>query len=268
MCRSSILSVVWGLKSHLHKDMIKQFLVGETLLSREDRKIMPFRNSFFKSAFSVDNVIFGLKDSKLKVLLIKRSEEPFINEWALPGDLVSPDENLRDAPMRILGELTGMQDVYLEQVHTFGKVDRHPLGRVITVGYYSLVNIDLVKPRAASIASKVKWFDVFAISELPFDHFEILEKCIQRLQSSVREKPIGFELLPEKFTLSDVQELYEAVLNKKVDKRNFRKKFLSMGILVDVKEYQTGVAHRPAKLFSFETETYEAFKAKGFNFEI
>ena len=229
---------------------------------------MPFRNSFFKSAFSVDNVIFGLEDSKLKVLLIKRSEVPFLNEWALPGDLVKTDENLRDAPKRILNELTGLQDVYLEQVHTFGKVDRHPLGRVVTVGYYSLVNISKVKPRASSIASKVKWFDVFDIETLPFDHFEILGKCIKRLQNSVREMPIGFELLPEKFTLSDVQELYEAVLHKNLDKRNFRKKFLSMGILVDVKEYQTGVAHRPAKLFKFEIAKYEEFKAKGFNFEI
>ncbi len=229
---------------------------------------MPFRNSFFKSAFSVDNVIFGLENSTLKVLLIKRSEVPFINEWALPGDLVRVDEDLRDAPKRILKELTGLQDVYLEQVHTFGKVDRHPLGRVITVGYYSLVNMDNLKPRAASIASKVKWFDVFELESLPFDHFEILQKCIRRLQNSVREMPIGFELLPERFTLSDVQDLYEAVLNKNLDKRNFRKKFLSMGLLIDVKKYQTGVAHRPAKLYKFETSKYEEFKAKGFNFEI
>jgi len=229
---------------------------------------MPFRNSFFKSAFSVDNVIFGLEDSKLKVLLIKRSEVPFINEWALPGDLVRIDENLRDAPKRILSELTGLKDVYLEQVHTFGKVDRHPLGRVVSVGYYSLVNMGKVKPIASSIASKVRWFDVFDIETLPFDHHEILWKCIKRLQNTVLKMPIGFGLLPEKFTLSDVQDLYEAVLNKKLDKRNFRKKFLSMGLLVDVKEYQTGVAHRPAKLFKFETEIYEEFKAKGFNFEI
>ena len=229
---------------------------------------MPFRNSFFKSAFSVDNVIFGLQDSKLKVLLIKRSEVPFIDEWALPGDLVRIDENLRDAPKRILRELTGLTDVYLEQVHTFGKVDRHPLGRVVTVGYYSLVNIGNLMPRAASIASKVRWFDVFEIDALPFDHYEILQKCINRLQNTVLKMPIGFELLPEKFTLSDVQDLYEAVLNKKLDKRNFRKKFLTMGLLIDVKEYQTGVAHRPAKLFKFEVEKYEEFKAKGFNFEI
>lgn len=229
---------------------------------------MPFRNSFFKAAFSVDNVIFGLADTKLKVLLIERREEPFFGEWALPGDLVKIDENLRDAPKRILFELTGLKDVYLEQVHTFGKVDRHPLGRVITVGYYSLVNIGKATPKAASIAANVKWFDVFDIDALPFDHLEVLHKCIERLQTKVREMPIGFDLLPEKFTLSDVQELYEAVLNKPLDKRNFRKKFLSMGILQDVKEYQTGVAHRPAKLFKFEEAAYQDFKAKGFAFEI
>lgn len=229
---------------------------------------MPFKNSFFNSAFSVDNVIFGLDDSKLKVLLIRRKSDPFKGEWALPGDLVNPIENLRDAPMRVLKELTGLVDVYLEQVHTFGKVDRHPIGRVVTVAYYSLVNIHKVQPRAASFASEVKWFPVFELEKLPFDHLEILVKCTKRLQKSVRIMPIGFELLPEKFTLSDVQDLYEAVLNKHVDKRNFRKKFLSMGILVDVKEYQTGVAHRPAKLYRFETKKYEEFKAKGFNFEI
>ncbi|MEM9548652.1 MAG: NUDIX domain-containing protein [Bacteroidota bacterium] len=229
---------------------------------------MPFKNSFYQSAFSVDNVIFGLDESKLKVLLIRRKGEPYKGEWALPGDLVHPKENLRDAPKRVLKELTGLVDVYLEQVHTFGKVDRHPVGRVITVAYYSLVNIPNVQPRAASFAAEVEWFPVFELESLPFDHLEILHKCIKRLQSTVRIMPIGFELLPEKFTLSDVQDLYEAVLNKSLDKRNFRKKFLSMGILVDVAEYQTGVAHRPAKLFRFETEKYEEFKAKGFNFEI
>jgi 8-oxo-dGTP diphosphatase len=248
--------------------MIKHFLVRGGILSREDNCTMPFKNSFFQSAFSVDNVIFGLDNSQLQVLLIRRKSEPFEGEWALPGDLVHPEENLRDAPKRVLKELTGLVDVYLEQVHTFGKVDRHPVGRVVTVAYYSLVNIHKVQPRAASFAAEVKWFPVFELDALPFDHLEILQKCTIQLQNSVRTMPIGFELLPEKFTLSDVQDLYESVLNKHLDKRNFRKKFLSMGILVDVKEYQTGVAHRPAKLFRFETEKYEEFKAKGFNFEI
>jgi 8-oxo-dGTP diphosphatase len=248
--------------------MIKHFLVRGGILSKEDKSIMPFKNSFFQSAFSVDNVIFGFDNSQLKVLLIRRKGEPFKGEWALPGDLVHPKENLRDAPKRVLKELTGLVDVYLEQVHTFGKVDRHPVGRVVTVAYYSLVNIHKVKPRAASFAAEVKWFPVFEMKSLPFDHLEILEKCTVQLQNSVKIMPIGFELLPEKFTLSDVQDLYEAVLNKNLDKRNFRKKFLSMGILIDVREYQTGVAHRPAKLYRFETEKYDEFKAKGFNFEI
>ena len=189
--------------------MIKHFLVRGDILSKEDSKIMPFKNSFYQSAFSVDNVIFGLDESKLKVLLIRRKGEPYKGEWALPGDLVHPKENLRDAPKRVLKELTGLVDVYLEQVHTFGKVDRHPVGRVITVAYYSLVNIHKVQPRAASFASEVKWFPVFELESLPFDHLEILHKCIKRLQSTVRIMPIGFELLPEKFTLSDVQDLYE-----------------------------------------------------------
>ena len=215
------------------------------------------KNTFFNIAFSVDNVIFGLEDSVLKVLLIKRKQDPFKDEWALPGELVYPDEDLDDAPKRVLEEMTGLTDVYLEQVHTFGKVDRHPRGRVITVAYYSLVNMQALNPKAAAQAKSVKWFNVFDIKKLPFDHHKILQSCVEQLQKSVKVHPIGFGLLPEKFTLSDVQALYEAVLNKPLDKRNFRKKFLSMEILVDVNEYQTGVAHRPAKLFKFEIEKYQ-----------
>ncbi len=226
---------------------------------------MPFRNKYFNLAISVDNVIFGLADDRLKVLLIKRDHEPYKGEWALPGDLVRNDENLRDAPKRVLQDLTGISDVYLEQVFTFGKVDRHPKGRVVTTCYYSLVNMSKVKPRNTE---DIKWFDVFELHQMPFDHFDILCKCLQRLQRKVREQPIGFELLPEKFTLSQVQSLYEAVLNKKLDKRNFRKKFLAMGLLVDVNENQIGVAHRPAKLYKFDQEVYKDFIAKGFNFEI
>jgi len=229
---------------------------------------MELKHNFFNLAFSVDNVIFGFKEDKLKVLLIKRRYEPFKNAWALPGGMIHPNEDLDAAPLRVLEELTGLDNVYLEQVHTFGKVDRHPRGRVITVAYYSLINIDKVEPKAAKSAEEVQWFDVKDLDYMPFDHMKILNACIAQLRSNVRIRPIGFELLPEKFTLSDVQKLYEAVLDKKLDKRNFRKKFLTMGLLVDVKEHQTGVAHRPAKLFKFEIEQYLQFKAKGFNFEI
>jgi len=229
---------------------------------------MPFSKDSFKSAFSVDNVIFAFDQGKLQVLLIKRAEEPFKNQWALPGALVNIDENLRDAPMRTLKELTGLEDVFLEQVFTFGKVDRHPKGRVITVAYYSLINKNAFSLQASSFAQEVKWLAINDIDSLAFDHYEIMMVCLRRLQESVRRRPIGFELLPETFTLSDVQDLYEAILHKELDKRNFRKKILSLKILDDINEYQQNVAHRPAKLYKFNIDKYEQFKDRGFNFEI
>ena len=229
---------------------------------------MQFEYNYLQSAFSVDNVIFGFDLSQLQVLLIKRGVEPYIGEWALPGALVRPDENLDEAPIRILTELTGLTDVYLEQVSTFGNVNRHPLGRVITVSYYSLVNIFKVDPQASSFADEVKWVPLNEIGTLPFDHNQILDACLKRLRRRLRIQPIGFELLEETFTLTDLQSLYEAVLDKKLDKRNFRKKLLSMKLLYDNEEVQEGVPHRPAKLYRFEKEQYEELLANGFNFDL
>ena len=223
---------------------------------------------FFSIAFSVDNVIFGFDSSEIKVLLIKRSFDPFKDMWALPGDLVLPDEDLRNAPKRVLKELTGLDNVYLEQVKTFGKVNRHPRGRVVTVAYYSLININEVNPVADSFAQEVEWHPLSSIQELAFDHLEIMNTCLARLQSQVKLQPIGFELLPEKFTLSELQDLYEAILNKKLDKRNFRKKIMSLKVLKDNHEYQQGVAHRPAKLYAFDKEKFETIKSEGIHFEI
>ncbi len=229
---------------------------------------MPFTNNEFRTAFSVDNVIFGFDDADLKILLIRRAEEPFANHWALPGALVNQDEDLRDAPIRVLKELTGLDNVFLEQVKTFGKVNRHPSGRVITIAYYSLINIHKVAPQAMSFADEVSWIKIKDVDSLAFDHKEILDFSLVKLRRNVKLRPIGFELLPDTFTLSQLQSLYEAVLDKELDKRNFRKKILSMKLLLDVKQYQQGVAHRPAKLFSFNPERYLTLKAEGFNFEI
>ena len=223
---------------------------------------------FFKSAFSVDNVIFGFDKGSLKVLLIKRGAQPYINQWALPGDLVYPNEDLNSAAGRVLAELTGLKNVYLEQVHTFGKVDRHPLGRVITIAYYSLIKIDNFEFTPASLASHVEWHDVSKINELAFDHRLILDTCFQKLKWKVRSYPIGFELLPKKFTLTELQQLYEAILEKELDKRNFRKKLLSTKLLRDLNESQKGVSHRPAKLYAFDDSKYRELQAAGYNFEV
>ena len=225
-------------------------------------------NNFFKSAFSVDNVIFGFDGGELKVLLIKRGAEPFQGKWALPGDLVYPNEDLDAAAARVLEELTGLKEVYLEQVKAFGAVNRHPLGRVITVAYYSLIKINKYSVTAASFAQKAKWHSISEVKNLAFDHDEILNACFSRLKQSVRSRPVGFELLPPKFTLTELQHLYEAVLETELDKRNFRKKILSMNLLVDLEETQEGVAHRPAKLYEFNQQRYEKLVNEGFSFEL
>ena len=226
--------------------------------------------SFFKSAFSVDNVIFGFDGSDLKVLLIYRGAAPYRGKWALPGDLVYPDEDLDTAAGRVLEQLTGLRGVYLEQVKAFGAVDRHPLGRVITIAYFSLIKVTDFTVTPASFAQSAQWHSVSQVGELAFDHNTILENCLRRLQRKVRNAPVGFELLPPKFTLTELQQLYESVLNlpKGLDKRNFRKKILSMNVLVECEETQEGVAHRPAKLYQFDRDKYDQLIAEGYSFDI
>ena len=225
-------------------------------------------DNFFKSAFTVDNVIFGFDEGDLKVLLIERGEEPHEGMWALPGYFVYQHEDLDAAAKRVLEELTGLRNVYLEQVKTFGAVNRHPFGRVITVAYFSLVKISDFTPQPASIALKTRWHSVAQVKELAFDHEQILDACFQRLKWLVRLRPVGFELLPPKFTLTELQHLYEAILETGLDKRNFRKKILSMDLLIDLEETQEGVAHRPARLYRFDRKKYEEFQAEGFTFEL
>lgn len=223
---------------------------------------------FFKMAFSVDCVVFGFDGNELKILLIKRGEDPFFEYWALPGNLVYLDENIDDAAARVLTELTGLENVYLEQVETFGDVGRHPLGRVITTAFYSLVNIDDLSVHPHSHVEKVGWVPVSKVKQLAFDHNKILDACFNKLKKMVRGRPIGFELLPPKFTLSELQRLYESILEQELDKRNFRKKMLSMNILVELEEYQEGVAHRPARLYKFDEIGYERFVQEGFSFAV
>lgn len=223
---------------------------------------------YFQSAFSVDNVIFGFDEGKLKILLIKRGEAPFEDYWALPGDLVYPDESIDNASKRILTELTGLENVYLEQVKTFGEPKRHPVGRVITIAYYSLLKPDKFSLKASSFAQEVKWHDIHEVGQLAFDHNKILAVCFETFKRKVRTRPVGFELLPAKFTLTELQHLYEAILEAELDKRNFRKKILSMNLLRDLEQYQEGVAHRPAKLYEFDEKKYQELLSDGFSYTI
>lgn len=222
---------------------------------------------FPRPMVAVDCVVFGYNDRALQVLLIERGGHPYKGEWALPGGIVRIKESLEDAARRELMEETALHDVYLEQLFTFGEVDRDTRGRVISVAYYALVRSQNHEPHAASDAAKAEWFDIDKLPVLAFDHAEILDVGLKRLRAKVRYEPLGFSLLPPKFPLLDLEKLYEAALGREVDRRNFRKKILGMGILRDA-GVQEGVPHRPARLYSFDETRYHGLVRQGFNFEV
>jgi 8-oxo-dGTP diphosphatase len=211
-------------------------------------------------ALSVDCVIFGFDEDKLKVLLIRSDLKKYLGKWSLLGDLVRPTEDLSEAAYRILKQRTGLSDVYLEQVETFGSIGRHPAGRVVTVAYCSLINVQHHKLKI--LDNELHWHDIKNVTDLAFDHQQIFDTCYQRLQKRIQEHPLGFSLLPKKFSLRDLQNLYEAILDTKMDRRNFRKKFFSMDFLIDIDEMEQDVPHRPGKLYKFNYEKYEKKKKK------
>jgi len=215
---------------------------------------------YFKMAVSVDCVIFGFDNDELKVLLIKSDLNEFKGMWSLLGDIVRPGEELDAAADRVLKARTGLDQVFMEQVHTFGGVHRHPAGRVITVAYYSLVNIQ--HNALKKHGNELHWHTVKSVQEMAFDHKEILDCCYERLKHKVIEQPVGFNLLPKKFSLRELQNLYEAILDVKLDRRNFRKKFLSMDLLIDLNEEEDDVPHRPARLYKFNFEKYDQRKKR------
>jgi 8-oxo-dGTP diphosphatase len=225
---------------------------------------------YARPSVTVDCVVFGLDlDAEdLKILLIQRSGRPFAGMWALPGGFVDMGETLEQAAKRELQEETGISRLYLEQLYTFGDPGRDPRDRVITVAYYALVKLTDHTIKADTDASDVAWFGVSDLPRLAFDHAKIVAMALGRLKGKVRYQPIGFELLPAKFTLSQLQRLYEVVLERRLDKRNFRKKILGMGLLVETSEIQKDVAHRAARLYRFDEERYRRLVQKGFNFEI
>lgn len=216
---------------------------------------------------SIDNLIFGLDGKNLKILLVKHNEGLISGRWALPGGWVNQSENLRSAAERLLNELTGVSHLYLEQLKTFGKVERFPEKRVVTIAYFALVSADHYALVAGLNASDAAWFDVKEVPELVYDHFEILDYGISFLKQKIRREPIGFNLLPEKFTLLQLQELYEAILDLKLDKPNFRRKMMKMNLLQPCGEKQQSVAHRAANLYRFDTDNYQKLTRQGFIFE-
>jgi 8-oxo-dGTP diphosphatase len=229
---------------------------------------MSYTYKYPHPAVTVDCVVFGLDEADLKLLLIQRKAEPFKGRWALPGGFVQAEESLEQAARRELTEETGLARLYLEQLYTFGDPGRDPRERVISVAHYALVKLADHNLRAASDAADVAWFPVAELPKLAFDHEKIVDVALKRLKAKVRYEPIGFELLPEKFTLGELQRLYEAVLEQPVDKRNFRKKILGTDLLDALDEYQQDVAHRAAQFYRFNRPRYEQLKKRGFNFEL
>ena len=202
-----------------------------------------------RPSVTVDVILFTYAEEHLQVLLIRRCNKPFAGAWALPGGFVDIDESLETAAARELFEETGVRDIHLEQLATFGAPDRDPRGRVISVAYIALAGSNIMRAtRAGDDASAAAWFDVYNLPRLAFDHDRILDAAVQRLRYKLENTAQGLHLLPEVFTLTELQKVYETVLEKALDKRNFRRKFLSLGILEDTGQVRYG-DYRPAKLY-------------------
>lgn len=207
-------------------------------------------SKFERPSVTVDVILFTVKDDDLKVLLVKRNVEPFKDMWAIPGGFVKIDESLEDAAKRELLEETNVRDVYLEQLYTFGDPKRDPRTRVITAAYFALVNAEKFKLKASTDVKDVNWFSMFDLPELAFDHKKIVEYALKRLRWKMEYTTVAFSLLPEKFTLTQLQKIYEIILDKSLDKRNFRKKIKALELVKEVQEFQEEVAHRPARLYT------------------
>ena len=219
-------------------------------------------------ALSIDCLIFGFKDGQLDVLLVKHADGISKGKWALPGGWIKYNESVNEAANRLLHSLTGVSNIYLEQLGCFGEVMRYPVERVITIAYYALVNAENYSLSPGFTASDVQWCKLHDLPKLPYDHNEIFQTGFKHLKHKVRHEPIGFNLLPKKFTLHHIQELYEAILETELDKPNFRRKLLKMNLLVPCHEKQEDVSHRAASLYRFDKKVYDKLAEKGLTFEL
>ncbi|OFX60786.1 MAG: DNA mismatch repair protein MutT [Bacteroidetes bacterium GWB2_41_8] len=230
---------------------------------------MPYYLEHEKFHVAVDSIIFGYDEEgrQLKVLLLKRNFQPSKGEWSLMGGFLKNDESVNEAAKRILQQLTGLSDVYMEQLYTFGELDRDPGARIISVAYFALIKInasdlELVKNHGAT------WIPITSVPTLIFDHSAMIARALKKLQIRARTQPIGFELLPDKFTIPQLQGLYEAIYNKSLDKRNFRRKLLSMDLLEKLEEKEKESSRKGAWYYRFDQKKYEDLLNRGFNFEL
>lgn len=217
---------------------------------------------------TVDAVVFGYEEGNISVLLIKRKYEPFKGHWAIPGGFIEDEESLEHAVERELHEETGIKINYLEQLYTFGKPDRDPRGRVVSIAYFGLVRPNAFNILASTDAEQAQWFNINELPKLSFDHKEILKTAITRLQGKITYEPIGFELLDKKFPFSDLEKLYTTLLGRAIDRRNFRKKIIGLNVLDELDEKFSKGSGRPANLFQFNQKRYFQLKKEGIIFEI
>jgi 8-oxo-dGTP diphosphatase len=220
-----------------------------------------------KLALAVDTVVFGYQNGELYLLLIERGIEPFRGQWALPGGFVREDETLDAAALRELKEETGVEIVYLEQLYTYGELKRDPRYRVVSVAYFALVRVEGYKVEAGTDAKNARWFPVSALPALAFDHSEIIERALGRVRTKIQYEPLAFELLPIEFTLFQLQQLFEAILGRELDKRNFRKKILSYRFLKEGRKLRD-VKFRSPALYRFESVKYERMRKRGESFSL
>lgn len=211
-------------------------------------------DTYKRPSVTVDVLVFTIDKNILKVLLVKRGIEPFKGQWAIPGGFIKINESLEDAAKRELLQETGIRDIYMEQLYSFGDPKRDPRERVVTIAYMALIPNENLKLRATTDASDVAWFSIKSLPDLAFDHNKILKYALERLKSKIEYSNIVNGLLTEKFRLSELQKVYEVILGKKLDKRNFRKRMLSLGLLKATGEKEMEGAHRPAMLYKFTTK--------------
>ena len=218
---------------------------------------------------AVDCVIFGFHKTDINLLLIRRTDHVITDKWALPGALIYEDEGLEEAAARILFDMSGVRDIYLDQVKAFGSLDRSP-GRIISIAYYALVDVQKykLKPKKSANIKQAKWFKVTELPELPYDHKEIAFTALMELKRRFRYEPLGYELLPEKFTFLQLQQLYEAIYEVKLDKGNFRRKMQGIGHLVELDESVENKQNRKAKLFKFDFNFYQELLERGIYIDI
>lgn len=243
----------------------------DVVMEKRGKIPMPKRYTYEypRPSLTVDCVIFGYDHERrdLSVLLIERADDPFKGKWAFPGGFVEIDESTDDAARRELEEETGVNDVFLEQLYTFSEPYRDPRGRVVSVAYYALVNLKEHDVKAASDAADAQWFPVEDMPDLAFDHDTILNVAIDRVRGKVSYAPIGFELLPKKFTLRDLQHLYETILGRKLDQSNFRKRMMKTGVVQETGTKESDVPHRPASLYELDPDVYQKLLSEGYPFE-